>query len=78
MSGYGGCAAAFHCLHLRFGLMVEDCGLCARFGEQMEVDGRVGGGRSTVAVGTLLYFSYSLGSFLQKLGVLIRLHPFNI
>ncbi|KAG2652573.1 hypothetical protein PVAP13_1NG362419 [Panicum virgatum] len=54
MGGYGGCAAAFHCLHLRFGLMVEDCGLCARFGEQMGVDGRVGGGRSTVAVGTWL------------------------
>ena len=54
MGGYGGCAAAFHCLHLRFGLMVEDCGLCARFGEQMGVDGRVGGGRSTIAVGTWL------------------------
>ena len=54
MGGYGGCAAAFHCLHLGFGLMVEDCGLCARFGEQMGVDGRVGGGRSTVAVGTWL------------------------
>ena len=55
MGGYGACAGAFHCLHLRFGgLMVEDCSLCARFGEQMGIDGRAGGGRSTIAVGTWL------------------------
>jgi len=81
MSGYGGCAAAFHCLEsgLCFGeLMVEGCGLCARFCEQLGIERWVEGGRSTVAVGTWLYFSYSLGSFLQKMGALFRLLSFNI